>query len=496
MFRWDVNSDSNGKFHCGCNGDVDCGGQAGTCVGGFCYNSSGNDYQRAAVRAKNHFGSSNHDAIYYVALKPELPGWGCGLFHGTTRDVSKTSFVPVPYLPSYCTPATDLDGYVTHEMLEQITDPQTNGSMVVAWTSSAQGGETCDVCCQVQPCGRKVFLEASSNVYNIPKQISNKGKNGAGDCVFSRSTRVEKFHQSGGTLRYYSETNTDSPGTASFSNLGAPSGVTLRGSPSAASWGNGRIDVFMRDTTLNTIRHAYSFNSGTTFSWDNWGTLPAGCTNATDPDVLALRPQRVDVFVACPSRVASTLYKRRYDNGVTDASWTTIPLTPGPGNTLGSKVTSSSWGVDTTSLNARMDLFVLAGTSPLHLWHAYSSNNGSTYTWEDLGNGGNVPQGDPDAATTGPGTYDVVMYDGTGNILHYAFASSVGTFTTIAPPTGITFHGKMSIVALGDNRMHIAVKDQNGNLQVYRYEEGAFIGWQNDGGGFATGTDGPDMAAW
>jgi len=99
--------------------------------------------------------------------------------------------------------------------------------------------------------------------------------------VFARGTESELWHRS------YTSSKVGGEGWSGWEDL-APVGPTLNSDPDAVSWGDGRIDVFVRasdDQSDKRIWHrSYERGEG----WSGWENLaPEGATLNSDPDAVS-----------------------------------------------------------------------------------------------------------------------------------------------------------------------------------------------------------------
>jgi hypothetical protein len=95
--------------------------------------------------------------------------------------------------------------------------------------------------------------------------------------------------------------------------LGAPPGVTLRGTPSAISWEPGRVDIFVRGS--DGWLHQRWFKDG---FWRNW--VPLGPVQISpDPAAVTWGVEHLDLFVR--GTVAGNLVHVYYDHGWPPESW-------------------------------------------------------------------------------------------------------------------------------------------------------------------------------
>jgi len=145
-----------------------------------------------------------------------------------------------------------------------------------------------------------------------------------------------------------------------------PLAVGIKGDPAIVSWGDGRLDIFVRGGD-DKLWQTFSPIAG---AFGNW-IKPVGDDGvlAGSPRVTALRPGRLDVFV---KGTDGQVYQRFWS----DVSWNNgwVPLgSPAPAATIVGDV-AAQWG-RSTAVN-RLDLFVQG--SDAKLWQ--DTWNGSSWS--------------------------------------------------------------------------------------------------------------------
>ncbi len=163
---------------------------------------------------------------------------------------------------------------------------------------------------------------------------------------------------------------------------------TFKDDPTVSSWGDNRLDVFVRGTD-NALWHKWWDGSSWSSGWENLGGV---LTSA--PGAVSWGPNRIDVFV---KGTDNALWHKWWD-GSSWNNWESL------GGVLTSAPTVSSWS------NNRLDVFV-KGTDNA-LWHKWW--DGSSWSnWESLGG---VLTSAPGAVSWGPHRIDVFV-KGTDNAL-------------------------------------------------------------------------------
>jgi hypothetical protein len=218
-------------------------------------------------------------------------------------------------------------------------------------------------------------------------------------------------------------------------------GGSLASGPSAVSWGSGRLDVVARGTD-NSVLH-WSWDASTDSQWhlDNLG----GGINA-DPDISSWGPGRLDVFV----RGAS-------DNALWHKAWTGSSW--GAWENLGGGLKSGpgavSWGAN------RID--VVARGSGESLWHKAWTGTGWS-AWEDLGGG---ISSDPDISSWGPGRLDVFARGSGNSLWHLPWTgSSWGPWENLGGSIG----SGPGAVSWGSNRIDVVTRAYNNSVTHWYWQ--------------------------
>jgi spore germination protein YaaH len=229
-------------------------------------------------------------------------------------------------------------------------------------------------------------------------------------------------------------------------------GGSISSGVSAASWGQTRLDLFVRGTD-NAIYHRW-WNSNGWYDWENLGGV---ATSA--PAAVAWGSGRLDLFVRGTD---NALYHRGWNGAWGD--WESL------GGGLSSGATVASWGAN------RLDVFV-QGTDN-QLWH--KAWNGSYWSEWD-------PQGGrflaaPSAVSWAPGRIDVFAL-GTGtNLVHHAWIGTYwGGWDSLAgpissgPAVASCAPGHLDVFALGSDAALLQLG--------YR---GSWGGWSRIGGNWTS----------
>jgi hypothetical protein len=193
----------------------------------------------------------------------------------------------------------------------------------------------------------------------------------------------------------------------------APAGVA--GAPAVASWGPGRLDLFVQGGN-HMLYHAWSVNSGSSYlGWQSLGAPPGGIVGS--PAAVSWGPNRIDVF----ARGANNALWHTWWDGLHWKGWEEL------GGSLLSAPTVTSWSA------GRLDVFVVGAQHQMyHLWYA-----GNWRGFEALG--GYCLQ-DPGAASWGPNRIDLFTLGSHSNLFHM-FWNGTGWSAWLQESPGYWFSG-------------------------------------------------------
>ena len=260
-------------------------------------------------------------------------------------------------------------------------------------------------------------------------------------------------------------TTTTTLGHSGYENLG---GIAAPGSgPGVASWGPGRLDVFIRGVDGSLMHRAYDD------AWGEWESLGGMLTS--DPTAVSWGPNRIDVFARGENNhlihVAWT--------GAAWTSWETLdytlysaPAVCSPDlnmlglawRTTGSAIEflgfrNGTWfpwislpnsgSTAPACVAASMtdaDLFITDATGKLHRSHY----NGSSWTSEDLG--GDYASG-PGACSWGANRLDVFVRGPLDNLMQKSYNGSWSAWTALQGT--VEFQGDPDAVCWGPNRIDL-----------------------------------------
>jgi uncharacterized repeat protein (TIGR02543 family) len=250
---------------------------------------------------------------------------------------------------------------------------------------------------------------------------------------------------------------------ASFTMVGFEKvGGVFTGSPAVCSWGNGRLDVFVRGTNSHLMHRWYSNG------WSNWEDLGGELAAESSPAAVSWGPERIDVFVR---GMDNELWRRSYSSG----SWGDFSKIGG--GTFNGSPTVCSWGA------FRLDFFVRNSVGALvYKWIDY----GSAGDWKNLG--GVLASGSsPAAEARASGRLDV-LGRGQDNELWANTSNDSGATWTGWTKLGGVFTGSPGVCSCTGSQLDLFVRNTNGHLmrrQYYAGSSGGWLDWQDLGGDLA-----------
>jgi len=260
---------------------------------------------------------------------------------------------------------------------------------------------------------------------------------------------------------------TDAMGVSVAPRLGAPPlywhspyglGGQIVEEPDVASWGPGRLDVFVRGTNDALVTKYYT--GGT---WSNWVNLGGPALNSA-PGAVSWGSNRLDVV----ARAANGTVNHWWYDG---SKWTNENL----GGSIVGSPDISSWG------GGRLDIFARGSDNTLkHKWFA----NGSWSAWESRGG---VLTSGPGAVSWGPNRIDVVARTTNADVAHWWYDG-----TWHGDNLGGVIVGDPDISSWGPGRLDLFARGTNDALH-HNWYNGSWHGWENKGG---TLTSGPGAVSW
>lgn len=418
------------------------------------------------------------DTVIYLLGPPgqRITGPSDAAAHGSVAygyPSQNVRFVSASYVTG------DPSSVVGHELAELVTDPDPTvqfGSGLMTWSGAASGStnpcgpgnEIADIC-QSDPDIRVQLLPRSAPVsrFRIPALFSNDGAS----CVSARATTAHNFYRGGDGIIWHQ---------TKFQNFADPwgraqGGVNFVSAPAAVSWGVNRIDVFAIDANAH-LGHLFTTNGGVSVGVDDWGTLPAPYYFWSKPEVASWGAGRLDVFVrgANFSAGVSLIFHRSWDDGA-DSGWVPMGALPG-----GVAINSAPAAVSAQyeNANGRLDLDVFVQGDDGILYHS-STVDGAAFTgWESWGSPPSPAVGDPDAASWGPASHasvapigprrlDVFFTAQNGTLLHrwsVNGSNTTGGWDVWNPPAGTTFVAGVAAVGMGDQRLMVSAPTSAGGF--------------------------------
>ncbi len=455
---------------------------------------------RAAVGAEAlavSAGLDQADGALYVVLTPPRVNQpeqsnGAGAWHGSIAIPGTSRFLPYADIPyqtnaffSYV-PANVLNNttsVVMHEVHEAITDPFYDQGQT-AWSTNC-GTENADFCGTFT--SQKILPDfVTPNTVALPLIQSASANNGSGACVASYTKD---------SYRFYVDSYAGNPGYlyTSLGGSGCPlsgiwwDGVRLTGNVASVSWGPGRLDLFVLDIN-NHLQHLWSNDGGVTmFGGDDWGAGPSGYTLFGSPTVASWGPFHLDVFslgrtLSGTTKLWHKMWNQNADGSVTITDWEDWGSPPTDTLYYSSGVTAVS---DEPN---RVDAFLVATNSNgsvTNLWQAWRMGSSGSPTWNNFGNPGPGVTlfGTPSVASWGAQRWDVFVGDlsSNRNLQHWFWDSSCCTgwdnWGTLPSGGGMSL-ADPSVIAMGDNRLHIYVQGNDTNIYKRTWDWGD-KGWSS-----------------
>ena len=429
-----------------------------------------------------------------------------------------------------------------HELAEVITDAS---GPLAGWNEDPTNGN-CQIGDMCQPYNFTVQVNPSidpNSIVELQELLSDDANGGTGHCVASFSTRTATlgigtdnrlFQQSADVNNLVGITTLDAE-TAHQWNAwsGTPTGLLGRPMVTVASWGPKRLDVFVQDST-QVMRHASSSDDGATNGWDSWGSLPQGWRFTNSPSAVSWGAGRIDLFSTGTNGSKIALWQTSWDAG-TLTPWHQITLPPhdvlpatGPaavtwGEGVSPGAPPGEWTAWPTYANdSEFPWFNKENGIPLHqlhvfflgtdgnVWHGAWAEPDNLWRWNSYAPPPFKVIGDPAAAGWGLGLsvsynattnttvqatpaprFDIMWRDASGN--YWDMISSDGGQTVSCcgawgHPNDFPFTSKPSIAALGDGRLIVGglANTASGHGASYQqlWDTSHLTGWMLTNGAF------------
>ncbi|MDQ6948324.1 MAG: hypothetical protein M3256_19190, partial [Actinomycetota bacterium] len=235
--------------------------------------------------------------------------------------------------------------------------------------------------------------------------------------------------------------------------LGSPPAMVVVGAPAAVSWGDGRIDVFVRGSD-NRLWQRWTSCGGC--AWSGW-LKPVGNdgTLASSPTATSWGPGRIDVFVTGSD---GGVYQRFWDTSSWNPGWL-----PHGGVALG-RPGAASWGP------GRIDVFVKGLDN--RLWQRFSDGSGWSGWFQPAGTEQGLLASAPSPALWSLGSRNrlTVFVQGIDNRLYQAtWDGGWAAWTVVGAPNDVilgspgvagTLQFAPSVLARGtDDRVYLFYPD-------------------------------------
>ncbi len=233
-------------------------------------------------------------------------------------------------------------------------------------------------------------------------------------------------------------------------------GGEIAGSPTAASWGSGRLDIFARGLGSPDRIHQRWFD-GAWHPWSNLGAPSVGLGGS--PNAVGRAVGKLDVFVRGSD---TALWRRTYDN-----AW-------GPwvseGGSIAGRPGVASWAAN------RWDVLVVGGGSLHHKWY-----DGSSHPFQNWGHPTETTlHGDVSAVSWGANRLDALVRGTNLRLFHFAYDGGTITWTSVPHPPA-TLDGAPTLVKTGVGQLEAFALAAAGRLYMSSYRNGAWSAWSYKG---------------
>lgn len=447
------------------------------------------DVSNEADFIRNNFGATSDDIIV-VMTPPNAPppqSGACGK-HFVTSNSTIAAWVTYPTFG--CASFGGQESAILHEVSEAITDPAWNRG--TNWEGWDQGfGAACecaDICTGLSFSIQTQQASQTTSIIQTQPEFSNEAlfagqgvvPPGGNGCIYGRSRNAWIAGLSGGSLFTSAVKADTSLAISGALPWGNPSGVTLTGSPAAASWGTDHLDVFARGTN-GKMYHATSDDGGSTVAWE---LLNSGTTFTRSPDAVTWGAGNIQVYGV----QGSNIVKNTKDDGGSWSGWVSVNKPSGVNPS--SKVSVASWGATNTSgafpTNVRTVLAAFRGNDG-KVW--VGNSTGGSFTWLSFTAPANLT-GDLDLSAWAPPRFDLFVLDTNGNF--WDMSSTDGTHVSSSVnfhhPNAGGFQAGTGVAGLGDGRLLIGghVGSNSAYLQLWNWKAG---NWVSSGFGYTTAID-------
>jgi hypothetical protein len=244
-------------------------------------------------------------------------------------------------------------------------------------------------------------------------------------------------------------------------------GVSLASGPGSASWGPGRLDIFVRGSD-NALWHRYYASS---IGWTGWTTL--GGQLASDPAAISWGYGRIDIFAQGIDNALKHIYYDASTGGW--SSWYSH------GGTLASGPDVASWGP------GRLDVFYRGTDNTLrHVFYASSVG-----AWSGEYNHGGSLASDPAAVSWGYGRIDVFAKAADNSMSRIDYDYTQGGWTGWSSLGG-TFSSGPAVSSWGSGRLDVFARGTDSALW-HAYFASGWSSWNSLGNQL---TSDPGAVSW
>jgi hypothetical protein len=480
-----------------------------------------------AISMKALLGRNGDPQTIIVFLNPPSDSHGDGGYNRSTQSPNgNVTFVDVNY-------GQRATRTLFHELAEVITDAWPNqppSGPVAGWNEDPTNVQ-CQIGDMCNPYKFTVQVHPSTDpnsMVELQELLSNDANGGTGHCVASYSTRTASLGI--GTDYRLWQQSADVFHTETLRGWHAWSGTPfgLSGEPTVASWGPNRLDVFVQDSE-QVMWHAASGDDGATSGWDSWGSLPQGWRFTDTPSAASWGAGRIDLFSTGTNDATIALWQRTWDGG-TFSNWHQVNPPPpngvlpatGPAVvTWGEGLSPAEWTAwPSHAVDGDVPWFNKENGIPLHqlhvfflgtdgrVWHGAWVESDNRWRWNSYAPPPFQVTGDPAAAGWGLGLslsstqtnnipaprFDIIWRDSSGNYWDMVSddggqsASCCGAW---GHPDGFPFISKPAIAALGDGRLIVGGRANTASYHGASYQQvwdtSHLTGWMLTNGAFISG---------
>ncbi len=242
--------------------------------------------------------------------------------------------------------------------------------------------------------------------------------------------------------------------------FGSTVSVKVTGSPGSVSWGDGRIDVFMRGSDSQLWQKYYDANT------QGWGPMaPLNVSINSSPTVTSWAIGRLDVFYVDDNYALGHYW---YDNGAWQNTETLGQ--PAPNVTIVDSPGAVSWG------DGRIDIFVRGSDNALWL-KTYAATSGGWQSWIKIG--GTIRSA-PTVSSWAASRLDIFATGPEGDLEHFWFVNNLWNQAESLgkPASTVTLTHAPGAVSWGDGRIDVFGRGSDGVLWQKWFDATGWHSWE------------------